>query len=41
MSVLKMFFCIVSETQSSDITIHRDLNSIYTLWGTEKSDDKV
>lgn len=41
MSVLKMFFCIVSETQSSDITIHRDLNSIYTLWETEKSDDKV
>lgn len=41
MSVLKMFFCIVSETQSSDITIHRDLNSIYTLWETEKSDDKI
>lgn len=41
MSVLKMFFCIVSETQSPDITIHRDLNSIYTLWETEKSDDKV
>tara|TARA_B110000438_G_C15818778_1_gene653231 strand:- start:1755 stop:4538 length:2784 start_codon:yes stop_codon:yes gene_type:complete len=41
MSVLKMFFCIVSETQASEITIHRDLNSIYTLWETEKSDDKV
>ncbi len=41
MSVLKMFFCIVSETQSSDITIHRDLNSIYTLWETEKSNNKI
>jgi hypothetical protein len=41
MSALKMFFCIVSETRSNEITVHRELNSIYTLWNNESSDNKV
>jgi hypothetical protein len=41
MSALKMFFCIISETRANDITVHRELNSIYTLWNNENSGDKV
>tara|TARA_R110001583_G_scaffold165594_1_gene318325 strand:- start:10474 stop:13293 length:2820 start_codon:yes stop_codon:yes gene_type:complete len=41
MATLKMFFCIASENLATDITIHRELNSIYTLWNREKSDDKI
>ncbi|MFB0980049.1 MAG: DNA-directed RNA polymerase subunit alpha C-terminal domain-containing protein [Alteromonadaceae bacterium] len=41
MSTLKMYFCIVSETRADNITVHRELNSIYTLWNNENSDDKV
>ncbi|MCL1060685.1 hypothetical protein MK852_00785 [Shewanella benthica] len=41
MSALKMFFCIVSETKADEVTVHRELNSIYTLWNSESYDDKV
>jgi hypothetical protein len=41
MSALKMFFCIVSETRADEISVHRELNSIYTLWSAEKSDNKI
>lgn len=41
MSALKMFFCTVSEGESVDVTVHRELNSIYTLWSNEKTFNKV
>ncbi len=41
MSALKMYFCVVSESKIVDITVHRELNSIYTLWNSETSSDKV
>lgn len=41
MSALKMFFCLVSETSNVDISIHRELNSIYALWSAEKSDTNI
>ncbi len=41
MSSLKMFFCMVTEFKAINITIHRELNSIYTLWNNETSDNKV
>lgn len=41
MTALKMFFCIVSESKLVDITVHRELNSIYTLWNSESYNDKV
>jgi len=36
-----MFFCIISETKTVEITVHRDLNSIYTLWDPERSANKI
>ncbi|MFT5759388.1 MAG: hypothetical protein ACI9LM_004150 [Alteromonadaceae bacterium] len=41
MSTLKIFFCIISENGSDTISVHRDLNSIYTLWNNDKSIEKV
>ncbi len=41
MSALKMFFCVVSEARSVDFSVHRELNSIYSLWSNEKSIEKV
>ena len=41
MSSLKMFFCMVTEFKATNITIHRELNSIYTLWNNETADNKV
>ncbi len=41
MSALKMFFCIVNDNGSVDVTVHRELNSIYTLWSNEKMFNKV
>lgn len=41
MSALKMFFCMVSEGESVDVTVHRELNSIYTLWSNEKTFNKI
>jgi len=41
MSVLKMFFCIVSDNAAVEISVHRELNSIYTLWSNEKAFNKV
>jgi hypothetical protein len=41
MSALKMFFCVVSESKIVDITVHRELNSIYTLWNRETYSGKV
>lgn len=41
MSALKMFFCIVNDNGAVDVTIHRELNSIYTLWSNEKIFNKV
>jgi hypothetical protein len=41
MSALKMFFCIVSDNTAVEITVHRELNSIYTLWNNEKAFNKV
>ena len=41
MSALKMFFCIVNDNGAVDVTVHRELNSIYTLWSNEKMFNKV
>lgn len=41
MSALKMFFCIVNDNGAVDVTVHRELNSIYTLWSNEKIFNKV
>jgi len=41
MSALKMFFCIVNDNGSVDVTVHRELNSIYTLWSNEKIFNKI
>ena len=36
-----MFFCIVSDNEVVDVTVHRELNSIYTLWSNKKKFNKV
>lgn len=41
MSALKMFFCMVNDNEPVDVTVHRELNSIYTLWSNEKTSNKV
>ena len=41
MSALKMFFCIVNDNGLVDVTVHRELNSIYTLWSNEKTLNKI
>jgi hypothetical protein len=41
MSALKMFFCMVNDNEAVDVTVHRELNSIYTLWSNEKTFNKV
>jgi hypothetical protein len=41
MSALKMFFCMLSDNGAIDVTVHRELNSIYTLWSNEKMFHKV
>jgi hypothetical protein len=41
MSALKMFFCVVSESKVADITVHRELNSIYNLWNNETFSEKI